>query len=71
LREFSAWVSRDFGAHWQRISGFNFNWGHRVVLDRQDWDKVYISTFGGSVCQEQVTTEPAPLDIATPEMEIR
>jgi photosystem II stability/assembly factor-like uncharacterized protein len=67
--ESSAWVSHDSGAHWQRISGFNFKCGHRVVLDPQDSHKVYITTFGGGVWHGQVTTEPAMLDIATPEME--
>lgn len=67
--ESSAWVSRDAGAHWQRISGFNFKWGHRVVLDPQDSHKIYITTFGGGVWHGEVTTEPATLDIATPEME--
>ena len=67
--ESSACVSRDSGAHWQHISGFNFKWGHRVVLDPQDSHKVYITTFGGGVWYGKVTTEPAILDIATPEME--
>lgn len=67
--ESSAWVSRDSGSHWQRISGFNFKWGHRVVLDPQDARKIYITTFGGGVWHGLVTTDPATLDIATPEME--
>ncbi len=67
--ESSAWVSRDFGGHWHRISGFNFKWGHRVVLDPADEKKVYITTYGGGVWHGEVTTEPASLDIATPEME--
>lgn len=67
--ESSAWVSRDFGSHWQRIAGFNFKWGHRVVLDPADEKKVYITTYGGGVWHGAVTTEPALLDIATPEME--
>ena len=73
--ESSAWVSRDSGAHWQRIAGFDFKWGHRVVLDPEDLNKIYITTFGGGVWHGQVTTEPAIpdasaiLDIATPEME--
>jgi photosystem II stability/assembly factor-like uncharacterized protein len=67
--ESSAWVSRDSGIHWQRISGFNFKWGHRVVLDPEDSHKIYITTFGGGVWHGQVTTDLAILDIATPEME--
>lgn len=67
--ESSAWVSRDSGRHWLRIAGFNFKWGHRVVLDPDDAKKVYITTFGGGVWHGAVTTEPAVLDIATPEMD--
>jgi photosystem II stability/assembly factor-like uncharacterized protein len=69
--ESSAWVSRDSGHHWQRIAGFNFKWGHRVVPDPEDEKKIYITTFGGGVWHGAVTTEPATLDIATPEMEPR
>jgi|SRR6187402_21029 len=69
--ESSAWVSRDRGNHWNRIAGYNFKWGHRVLLDPDDSGKVYISTFGGGVWHGTVTTRPAVLDIATPEMEPR
>ncbi len=67
--ESSAWVSRDFGQDWQRISGFNFKWGQRVIPDPEDVTKVYVTTFGGGVWHGTVTTRPAVLDIATPEME--
>jgi photosystem II stability/assembly factor-like uncharacterized protein len=67
--ESSAWVSRDAGSHWQRISGFNFKWGHRVIPDPQDARKIYITTFGGGVWHGLATIDPATLDIATPEME--
>jgi hypothetical protein len=67
--ESSAWVSRDAGGHWQRIAGFNFKWGHRVVLDPEDATQVYIATYGGGVWHGAVTTQPAVLDIATPVME--
>ena len=67
--ESSAWVSRDFGRHWQRISGFNFKWGQRVMLDPEDAGMVYVTTFGGGVWHGKVTTQPAVLDIATPQME--
>jgi photosystem II stability/assembly factor-like uncharacterized protein len=69
--ESSAWVSRDGGARWNRIAGYNFKWGHRVVLDPDDSRQVYISTFGGGVWHGAVTTKPAVLDIATPEMQPR
>lgn len=69
--ESSAWVLRDAGARLSRIAGFNFKWGSRVLLDPKDPKSVYISTFGGGVWHGAVTTEPAVLDIATPEMEPR
>jgi len=44
-----AWRSDDRGAHWQRLRGYDFKWGHRVVPDPASPDRVYITTFGGSV----------------------
>jgi len=44
-----AFRSDDQGATWGRIDGYNFYWGHRVVLDPQDASQIYITTFGGSV----------------------
>jgi photosystem II stability/assembly factor-like uncharacterized protein len=44
-----AWRSDDRGEHWQRIRGYDFKWGHRVVPDPASPDRVYITTFGGSV----------------------
>ena len=67
--ESSAWLSEDRGEHWQRIPGFNFKWGHRVIIDPTDSGKIYITTFGGSVWHGSVNGKPAVLDIATPELE--
>ncbi|MFN7998828.1 MAG: hypothetical protein U0Q18_34710 [Bryobacteraceae bacterium] len=47
--ESSAWRSTDRGDTWQRIPGYNFKWGHRVIPDPQDPSKIYITTYGGSV----------------------
>jgi hypothetical protein len=47
--ESSAWRSDDRGATWQRIRGYNFKWGHRVIPDPVDSSKIFITTFGGSV----------------------
>jgi photosystem II stability/assembly factor-like uncharacterized protein len=44
-----AWRSDDRGEHWHRLRGFDFKWGHRVVPDPASPDRVYITTFGGSV----------------------
>ena len=45
----AAYRSTDGGATWTRIKGYNFKWGHRVILDPVNPDKIYITTFGGSV----------------------
>jgi photosystem II stability/assembly factor-like uncharacterized protein len=45
----SAWRSTDRGETWQRIRGYNFKWGHRVIPDPADSKMIYITTYGGSV----------------------
>jgi photosystem II stability/assembly factor-like uncharacterized protein len=67
--ESSAWRSTDHGLNWTRIPGFNFKWAHRVIPDPQDHEKVYITTFGGSVWHGAVNGEARPVDIATPQLE--
>jgi len=42
-------VSTDGGKTWSRIKGYNFKWGYRVILDPADPEKIYITTFSGSV----------------------
>jgi photosystem II stability/assembly factor-like uncharacterized protein len=66
--ESSAWRSSDRGEHWTRIPGFNFKWGHRVIPDPDDPQKVYITTFGGGVWHGSITGDDRALDIATPEL---
>jgi photosystem II stability/assembly factor-like uncharacterized protein len=66
--ESSAWISRDRGEHWKRISAYNFKWGHRVLPDPEDSGKVYITTFGGGVWHVSLKTSPSR-DIATPELD--
>ena len=67
--ESSAWFSVDRGEHWTRIPGFNFKWGHRVILDPEDRDALYVTTFGGSVWHGLMTGKPGPVDISTPELQ--
>jgi photosystem II stability/assembly factor-like uncharacterized protein len=65
--ESSAWRSADRGESWQRIKGYNFKWGHRVVPDPQDPASIYVTTFGGSVWRGPAEGDPeAPEDIAGP-----
>jgi hypothetical protein len=47
--ESSAWRSTDGGETWQRIRGYNFKWGHRVIPDPSNASLIYVTTFGGSV----------------------
>ena len=47
--ESSAWRSDDRGETWQRIRGYNFKWGRRVIPDPLDSTRIYIATYGGSV----------------------
>ncbi len=44
-----AWRSDDFGKTWKKIKGYDFHWGHRIIVDENDHEKVYITTFGSSV----------------------
>jgi photosystem II stability/assembly factor-like uncharacterized protein len=67
--ESSAWRSADRGLTWTRIPGFNFKWGQRVVPDPLDHNKIYITTFGGSVWHGSINGENKPVDIATPALE--
>lgn len=67
--ESSAWRSTDRGDHWSRIPGFNFKWAYRVIPDPVDRNKIYVSTFGGSLWHGSITRSDSPLDIATPELE--
>jgi len=63
----AAYRSTDRGESWERIRGYNFKWGHRVIPDPSDPEKVYITTFGGSVWHGPAAGDPkAAEDIATP-----
>jgi hypothetical protein len=57
-----AWRSADRGATWTRIRGFNFKWGHRVIPDPVSPDRIYITTFGGSVWHGPATGDPDALE---------
>jgi photosystem II stability/assembly factor-like uncharacterized protein len=62
----AAYRSSDRGATWARLRGFNFKWGHRVVPDRADARKVYVTTFGGSVWHGPATGDPAAVEDVIP-----
>ncbi len=63
----AAYRSTDAGLHWSRIRGYNFEWGHRVLMDPNDASKIYITTYGGSVWHGPATGDPtAPEDNVAP-----
>jgi photosystem II stability/assembly factor-like uncharacterized protein len=63
----AAYRSADRGAHWTRIQGYNFKWGHRLIVDPNDRTKIYITTYGGSVWHGPAAGDPKALeDILNP-----
>lgn len=58
----AAYRSIDAGLHWSRIQGYNFKWGHRVIVDPSDSSKIYITTFGGSVWHGPAAGDPSALE---------
>lgn len=70
--ESSAWRSINGGKAWERIRGYNFKWGHRVIPDPLDRQMIYITTYGGSVWRGPAAGDPsAREDIATPVLSYR
>ena len=45
----AAYRSDDYGKTWKKIKGYDFHWGHRVVVDNNDPENIYITTFGSSM----------------------
>jgi photosystem II stability/assembly factor-like uncharacterized protein len=45
----AAYRSTDRGVSWTRIEGYDFKWGHRIILDPNDSSLIYITTYGGGV----------------------
>jgi photosystem II stability/assembly factor-like uncharacterized protein len=63
----AAYRSTDAGLHWSRIKGYNFKWGHRVIVDPNDASMIYITTYGGSVWHGPAAGDPsAPEDVVNP-----
>ncbi|MEP7106978.1 MAG: hypothetical protein ABI760_03335 [Ferruginibacter sp.] len=45
----AAYRSDDYGTTWKKLRGYDFHWGHRVIIDNNDPESIYITTFGSSV----------------------
>ena len=67
--ESSAWRSTDRGETWQRIRGYNFKWGHRVIPDPLNPQMILVTTFGGSVWYGPAVGDARAVeDIVTPQV---
>ena len=47
----------DYGKSWKKLKGYDFHWGQRIIVDQNDPEKVYITTFGSSVWHRVPDTE--------------
>ena len=45
----AAYRTDNYGATWEKITGYDFHWGHRIIVDRNDPEKIYITTYGSGV----------------------
>ena len=45
----AAYLSDDYGKNWKKLKGYDFHWGQRAIVDRNDPDKIFLTTFGSSV----------------------
>ncbi|MFT7033207.1 MAG: photosystem II stability/assembly factor-like uncharacterized protein [Cyclobacteriaceae bacterium] len=52
-----AYRSDDYGKSWAKLKDYDFHWGHRVIVDNNDPEKVYLTTFGSSVWHGNPITE--------------
>ena len=67
--ESSAYRSSDGGQTWQRIRGFNFKWGRKVIPDPENANNIYVATFGGSMWHGPALGDQQSVeDIITPEL---
>ena len=44
-----AYFSEDRGKTWIKMAGYDFHWGHRVIVDPHNKGMVYLTTFGSSL----------------------
>ncbi len=58
----AAFRSEDYGASWNRLGGYNFKWGHRPVVDPHQPDKLFLTTFGGSVFYGPAKGDPGAFE---------
>jgi hypothetical protein len=51
-----AFRSDDDGQTWKPLQGYDFHRGHRVIVDRNDPEQVYLTTFGSGVWHGRAVT---------------
>jgi len=49
--------SDDYGNTWKSIHGYNFQWGHRVLVDEADPEKIYLTTYGSGIWHGTAETD--------------
>jgi hypothetical protein len=52
-----AYRSDDFGKTWGKIKEYDFHWGHRIIVDQNDPEQIFITTFGSSVWHGKAVVE--------------
>jgi len=45
----AAYRSDDYGKNWKKLKDYDFHWGQRAIVDRNNPEKVFLTTFGSSV----------------------
>ena len=45
----AAYRSDDSGKNWKKLKDYDFHWGQRVIVDQNNPEKVFLTTFGSSV----------------------
>ena len=58
----AAYYSEDGAKTWNRVRGYNFKWGHRVVPDPNNEEMIYVNTFGGGLWYGPVKGDPTVLE---------
>jgi photosystem II stability/assembly factor-like uncharacterized protein len=61
-----AYRSDDAGRSWRRLEGYNFKWGHHVILDPLNPGMLYLTTFGSSVWHGPVDGVPGSFEDVHP-----
>ena len=53
----AAYQSDDYGKNWKKLKAYDFHWGQRAIVDKNDPEKIFLTTFGSSVWHGIPSTE--------------